>query len=270
MFSLPPNFSSILLQAVSNAVFRHEIWSGSVATYPSVSAEQVFNALKLYWKSLTPHTLRLSRNGRIHPHTALSIHEVDQSLANRMSPEVIRDYFADGYTLIYRHLEDRHPDFAELCHFLSDVLCAWPSINLYMTPANAQGFAAHTDDHDVLAVQCFGKKDWSIGALPDAVETVTLSSGNVLYIPEGITHSARTSDEVSIHITIGFRPPTLDQYFGWLSERLRSSGKPPVYLDLSSAGPHQLSKELYQALWSEYVLSTRKSPGNPERSDQKL
>src|SRR5207253_2896853 len=92
--------------------------------------------------------------------------------------------------------------------------------NLYLTPAQSQGFDAHFDAHEVFALQLDGVKHWRLyglaAVLPLACEKanvprsslgppqeVRLEAGDLLYIPRGHAHEAFTSDQPSLHLTIG-------------------------------------------------------------------
>ena len=95
--------------------------------------------------------------------------------------------------------------------------------NAYLTPANAQGFAPHSDDVDVFVLQLEGRKTWRVyppGAgdqevwprissrdfepreLPKPTE-VHLEPGDLLYLPRGTIHAAVSDrDSHSLHATI--------------------------------------------------------------------
>jgi ribosomal protein L16 Arg81 hydroxylase len=90
---------------------------------------------------------------------------------------------------------------------------------MYATPQLGQGFSMHVDTHDVFVLQLHGSKKWQIGeperALPLAardsgpvgnpgqVREYVLRPGDVLYLPRGYPHQAVTSDESSLHLTVG-------------------------------------------------------------------
>lgn len=94
-------------------------------------------------------------------------------------------------------------------------------MNLYYTPASAQGFLPHFDTHDVFILQLHGWKRWRLFGSPvvlplvDAKHPLSLEEipspqaehrldvGDLLYIPRGFVHEAETGDSSSIHLTIG-------------------------------------------------------------------
>ncbi len=93
--------------------------------------------------------------------------------------------------------------------------------NVYMTPPGAQGFKVHYDTQDVFIVQAAGSKDWtlyeSLIALPlrgqpyhstqheigKPVRSFRLEGGDTLYLPRGVPHDARSTSDISLHITVG-------------------------------------------------------------------
>ncbi len=79
--------------------------------------------------------------------------------------------------------------------------------NAYLTPPGAQGFAVHSDSHDVFVFQTAGAKQWEVHT-PDGVEEVLLEPGLSMYLPSGTPHAARAQDAVSLHVTLGINQLT--------------------------------------------------------------
>jgi len=97
-------------------------------------------------------------------------------------------------------------------------------VNLYLTPANSQGFVTHFDTQEVFIVQVLGSKKWSLynpsNGLP--LEDISipiknsnivngaalLKKGSALYIPRGVYHEAQTSENISCHLTFSYVPIT--------------------------------------------------------------
>jgi ribosomal protein L16 Arg81 hydroxylase len=137
--------------------------------------------------------------------------------------DVYRAY-ARGCTVIVNFVDQHWAPVAALCRGLETVFQCRVNANLYLTPRQAQGFAAHYDTHDVFVLQLAGSKTWRLyGAvaeplpLPDAVyegivppellgtptEECRLDDGDVLYLPRGHVHEALTSTASSLHLTVG-------------------------------------------------------------------
>ena len=93
--------------------------------------------------------------------------------------------------------------------------------NVYLTPAKAKGAKHHYDSHDVFVLQIAGSKQWKIYGTPvklplrgqdfdplvhergEATLEFELEAGDVVYIPRGIVHDARSGETTSLHITVG-------------------------------------------------------------------
>jgi len=129
--------------------------------------------------------------------------------------------FADGTTIVFGEVHKRIETLAALCRELERDVGAPLQCNLYLTPANGRGFAAHYDTHDVLLLQIAGAKEWTIFDSPvrlplagqpfdpdhhrlgAAADAFVLRAGDLLYIPRGFVHAARSASEVSLHATLG-------------------------------------------------------------------
>lgn len=127
----------------------------------------------------------------------------------------------EGATIILNHLHRRHEPLAKLCAALELEFSAAFQTNVYLTPSSAQGFKPHFDTHDVFVLQVAGSKHWQLYDTPvelalkghgdDArqedpgpvTEEFDLRAGDTLYIPRGLVHDARSTDEHSLHITVG-------------------------------------------------------------------
>ncbi len=138
-----------------------------------------------------------------------------------VDPAQVARLFAGGATVIFGGLHDRHEGMRRLCSAVTRQVCARSQTNIYLTPPDAQGFKPHWDTHDVYVLQIEGSKRWRIYSggperpledqkfdpkndQPGDVEAeFTLSAGEALYIPRGIMHAAVTTDETSLHVTLG-------------------------------------------------------------------
>ena len=128
---------------------------------------------------------------------------------------------SDGATIILNSLHRRHGPLGELCAALELEFSAPFQTNVYLTPPTAQGFKPHFDTHDVFVLQVEGSKRWKLYGTPveralkghgdDArqddpgpvSEEFDLRAGDTLYIPRGLVHDAVSTDEPSLHITLG-------------------------------------------------------------------
>ena len=140
--------------------------------------------------------------------------------AGRVQPLEVARHFDDGATIIFNQLHTRVPTLARLCVALGRRFSSRVQTNVYLTPPDAQGFAPHWDTHDVFVLQISGTKRWSIydtkvklplrgqrfepGTPPGEVsDEFELGPGSAVYLPRGLMHSARSTAEASLHITLG-------------------------------------------------------------------
>ena len=139
----------------------------------------------------------------------------------RIDPLGVAKQFDEGATVTFNQLHGRVPVLGEFCASLGKVFGSRLQTNIYLTPPDAQGFKPHWDTHDVFVLQISGRKRWSVydtkvtlplkgqgfdpaREVPGPVtEQFELGPGSAVYIPRGLMHSARSSDEASLHITLG-------------------------------------------------------------------
>lgn len=131
--------------------------------------------------------------------------------------------FNAGATIIMNRLDESVPRVRALCSSLEAELGILVQANLYLTPRGAQGFPVHYDSHDVIVVQCEGRKRWRLYDAPAPLpmrgerfiagattagpvrEELVLEPGDALYVPRGLMHDAVAADDgLSLHVTVGF------------------------------------------------------------------
>ena len=77
------------------------------------------------------------------------------------------------------------------------------SFHLYATPAGTSALAEHSDVYDVVVLQLFGEKSWS---MCDG-STHTSSPGELFVIPYGCAHQAfAAGSRMSVHLTVAIEP----------------------------------------------------------------
>ena len=187
--------------------------------------------------------------------------------------QVLRLHEAGG-TIILNHLHRRHPPLTSLCAALELEFSAPFQTNVYLTPARAQGFHPHFDTHDVLVLQIAGSKRWQLYGTPVELavkghgdyarqddpgpvsEEFDLRAGDTLYVPRGLVHEAVSTDEKSLHITVGILSWTWFDFLLEAVERLAASDRqlraalPPAFArpDCDRDGFRKAFAELAQRL----------------------
>ena len=151
------------------------------------------------------------------------------TVSDQVADDKVLGLLADGASLVLQGLHRVWPPLIDFGGQLSEQLGHPAQINAYVTPAENQGFSAHYDTHDVFVLQIAGRKSWRIhppvipDPLPDqtweanrasvearatepALLDLTMTPGDVLYLPRGYLHQAAALGESSIHLTVGIHP----------------------------------------------------------------
>lgn len=139
---------------------------------------------------------------------------------DRVDAVQVQRLFGEGATISLRQLQNKVPSLARLCRSAEQQFSCGCQANVYFTPARAQGFTTHHDTHDVFILQLLGSKrwrtytsavplplpgqrySWKTPPSPPELE-FTLRQGDLFYCPRGIPHDARSTDEASVHISLG-------------------------------------------------------------------
>ncbi len=155
--------------------------------------------------------------------------------------------FDEGATIVFQGLHRYWPPLTRLVAELELELGHPCQANAYLTPPGAQGFAVHSDSHDVFVFQTAGAKQWEVHT-PDGVEALTLEPGLSLYLPTGTPHAARAQKTVSLHVTLGINQLTwrglVRRSIESLLEEVPDAHLPAGYLDDPAGLADGLSERL--------------------------
>ncbi|GAB3197746.1 hypothetical protein GCM10027062_10130 [Nocardioides hungaricus] len=149
-------------------------------------------------------SIRMARDGSVLPESAYTR---GATLAGRPLTGLVDAgralaLFGDGATVVFQGLHRYWPPLTRLIAELELELGHPCQANAYLTPPGSQGFAVHSDSHDVFVLQTAGAKLWEVHG-QDGPEDVLLEPGLSLYLPTGTPHAARAQETVSLHVTIG-------------------------------------------------------------------
>lgn len=155
--------------------------------------------------------------------------------------------FEGGATIVFQGLHRYWPPLTRLVAELELELGHPCQANAYLTPPGAQGFAVHSDTHDVFVFQTAGAKQWELHT-SDGVEDLTLVPGLSVYLPTGTPHAARAQETVSLHVTIGINQLTwrglVRRSIADLVDEVPDTHLPAGYLDDRPALADGLSERL--------------------------
>jgi bifunctional lysine-specific demethylase and histidyl-hydroxylase NO66 len=151
---------------------------------------------------------RLVREGRTLPVSQVTKRARigSRPVTDLVDVRAVHEAFAAGATLVLQGLHRSWAPVTQLCRELELALTHPTQANAYLTPPVAQGLDLHADPHDVFAIQTHGSKRWVVH--PSRAEEpwdLVLRPGDVLYLPAGTRHAAQTTEEPSLHLTVGVR-----------------------------------------------------------------
>ncbi|SFA86055.1 Cupin superfamily protein [Nocardioides alpinus] len=156
--------------------------------------------------------VRVARNGSVLPDSAFTRGGslAGKPLTGLVDPVKLMRLHDEGATIVLQGLQRYWTPVAELVAGLELELGHPCQANAYLTPPGAQGFAVHSDSHDVFVLQTHGTKLWEIHGNGGPGELL-LEPGVVAYLPTGTPHAARAQEAVSLHLTIGINQLTWRQ-----------------------------------------------------------
>ncbi len=171
-------------------------------------------------------TLRVVMDGKETPVSELGSSSGRNGSINAL--EALYERYRNGSTIVLNSLEQYCEPLQRLSESLGAQLSARLQMNVYLTPAGAQGFAPHYDMHDVFIAQVYGTKHWRLASQPYELplqgrpydksqpeptpeQEVDLRAGDLLYLPRGAIHSATSNETASVHVTIGVHPVLYSQ-----------------------------------------------------------
>ena len=238
--------------------FIEKIWASHVHVHKADPADLVgllsFDDVDelLTATAIRTPAVRLAQDGKVLTqslYTRRGATLAGQELTGLVDARKVIDLFEGGATVVLQGLHRYWPPLARLVSELELALGHPCQANAYLTPPGSQGFAVHSDTHDVFVFQTHGAKLWEVHPAPgdegDARE-VLLEPGLSMYLPTGTPHAARAQDTVSLHVTVGINQVTwrtlLDQAVRKAMESVEGADGhlPAGYLD----DPYRLAEGL--------------------------
>lgn len=196
------------------------------------------------------------------------------SVSGFINRDATRELMRQGCTIIMEACQRVLPHVAELAHIFEKGLHCPSPVNLYVTPPKAQGFKPHYDVQNVFVLQLHGTKKWKVyqsmvenpsevqslhcAVQPSAelLHEITLSPGDLLFLPRGYGHVAHTTDELSVHLSVSLLPTTWADVFRNMVESLHHDPRFRAAVPLQPAGPAEVSEAqegLFDSLMQAFV-----------------
>jgi ribosomal protein L16 Arg81 hydroxylase len=182
---------------------------------------------------------KVSKEGKILPPSLYqcdySMRVMEREVNDIVDTNKLLSLYTQGATLVFSEFNSRWYPVQQLKQEIEQAFKATVLTNVFLTNARAQGFSVHYDSHDVILLQLSGTKHWTIYSSPielplksqafgrylsqeEATKTVSklfeidLEAGDVMYLPRGYMHEAKTLDQPSLHLTLGIHPKLAADY----------------------------------------------------------
>ena len=199
--------------------------------------------------ALRTPALRMARDGKVLPASQFTRAATlaGSPLTGLVDGRKVLSLFDAGASLVLQGLHRYWPPLTELVRELELALGHPCQANAYLTPAGSQGFAVHSDTHDVFVFQTHGTKLWEVHE--NGAQQVLMQPGVSMYLPTGTPHAARAQDTASLHVTIGINQLTwrtqLRRIVDGLLEDEGYGGRLPAgYLDEPASLTRALAEQL--------------------------
>ncbi len=193
--------------------------------------------------------VRVARNGSVLPESSFTRGGslAGKPLTGLVDPGRLLRLLDEGATVVLQGLQRYWSPVGDLVAELELELGHPCQANAYLTPPGAQGFAVHSDSHDVFVMQTHGTKRWEVHG-DGGPGDLLLEPGVVAYLPTGTPHAARAQESVSLHLTIGINQLTwrtlLQREVGRLLAEVPDEHLPAGYLDDPGELVARLTEEL--------------------------
>jgi lysine-specific demethylase/histidyl-hydroxylase NO66 len=208
--------------------------------------------------------IRLVSSGKeIEPSRYTTFRSLGKStLDGVLLPQKVFEIWRGGAVLALQSVQDYVPRVADACEAFASTVGHSVKANCYLAPENSNGLALHHDVHDNFVVQVAGRRRWTVfqavvgrpvwGETPPfvrdraAYETrvranaplidQALRAGDLLFIPAGCPHEARTEGTASLHITFGVHRAQWRDLVIQIADKVASSSQfrtplPPTCFD---------------------------------------
>lgn len=210
---------------------------------------------------LVPPRIRLAGGHAAEPVTEW--YSFGGSAAPRVVPQKLHHALNAGATLVVDHVDPFVQPVDQLARELSVLFGTTVQVNSYASLQGAPGFGAHTDDHDVIAIQISGGKTWKISGVgvPEGMPgEFDMLPGSVLYMPQGVEHDVSTHAEGSLHLTFAIPRPSYKEFMLWAlqtldTEELEKLVPPESTADTSSPVETWVNNALTEQAWNRFTRS---------------
>jgi hypothetical protein len=211
-------FSSMIL----NDAFASKFWRKKVYYHANALSASLIEAFDIaFLEKRLSNKQYLKRNDAM-----LRSSELDKPIYVSTF-EQIKKGWHDGKTFQIYCFDKELPYENEIYKFAGQLerylLHPLEAISLFISPPNSKAIKLHCDTREIFTLQIAGSKIWNF---PDykihnkkAERVVTLSKGDLLYIPAKLNHEVHAHDSFSISLALVFRPLRFDKLIQFVTTK---------------------------------------------------
>jgi len=210
----PAHIANILDQEILSWDDINKILSSKYIDFPQL---RIVNNNNYYFNGFSGFVSKsLDNNGGIH---------------TKMRKDIIYSMIKDGGTLVIDRCQEFIPNINNICQIFQQYFRCPISANLYYCyQKDSSSFGMHFDDHDVISIQLFGDKKWSISSptfknpLPhhksfhyekpcENFPEICIHNkiNGLVFVPRGYWHLAEATSSSNVHISFAInRPRNID------------------------------------------------------------
>lgn len=223
------DFRSITLHGILVMIYKMAILDNSSIFRSSISPMEPYSFLENKWQS---QHLLIQRNNSHYYDTNLSWNMTKEFIKNVPTRRYMKSWNSTYFNMSKHPIDDYSSivlnNFQKDCDVVLNIVHGFQQIfhhrtqaNVYISPPLSQALPVHFDWMDVFVFQMEGSKHWDIYSplimfprptmhFPitntsnlQHMTSIHLNRGDMLYIPSGWIHQARTLSQSSTHLTIG-------------------------------------------------------------------
>lgn len=199
---------------------KHVVFNANSSLIPNFGVDDFFNIIK---KShiCFPQVACIDPAGQVPHHKYMDISPT--RVSSEINFEGVHSVAEQGATVRIRNVSTYNDSVKNLREEFINSFHFNTTINAYYSSSVSRGFNAHYDIRHIFVLQLEGVKQWFFGSKIDGTprhdftphskilddctkENITLSKGQVLYIPPGLWHKTKTKEN-SLHLAIGVTMP---------------------------------------------------------------
>lgn len=145
------------------------------------------------------------------------VERVSEKVIGRLDLDRVEEFLSDGSSVVLYKVHEFSPAVRRICRLLQGRTGRLAEAVAFLSPPGRGALSLHQDNVDVIVLQTSGSKRWRIFdhfdgqdepglvTVPEGTKPahrLTLTPGDICYMPAGRPHQALSTDDWSLHISI--------------------------------------------------------------------